>query len=72
MEFIPLDVLIVEDRDSDARLVLTSSPGLRRLSPSLGEVRAVMATRLALEPELTSRAERKPKTLANSDSNWRA
>ncbi len=33
-------------------VVMTSSPGFKRLSPSFGEVRADMAKRLADEPEL--------------------
>ncbi|VEB45154.1 Uncharacterised protein [Chromobacterium violaceum] len=36
-----------------AATVITSSPGLIARSPSLGEVSAVKATRLADEPELT-------------------
>src|SRR6202044_3436018 len=36
-----------------AATVMTSSPGFSRRSPSLGDVRAVNATRLAEEPELT-------------------
>ncbi len=36
-----------------AAAVITSSPGVRRRSPSIGEVRAEKATRLAEEPELT-------------------
>src|ERR1039457_6555091 len=39
---------------------MTSSPGVSRRSPSFGEVRALRATRLAEEPELTSDAERTP------------
>ena len=44
-----------------AAVVMTSSPGRRRRSPSLGEVSAASATRLALEPELTSNACERPK-----------
>jgi hypothetical protein len=43
-----------------AATVMTSSPGLSWRSPSLGEQRALSATRLAEEPELTSEAERTP------------
>src|ERR1700690_2238580 len=43
-----------------AATVMTSSPGLRRRSPSLGDVSALMASRLADEPELTSEALRTP------------
>ena len=46
-----------------AATVMTSSPGLSRRSPSFGEVRAVRASRLADEPELTSVAVRIPKYL---------
>jgi hypothetical protein len=37
-----------------AATVMTSSPGIRRRSPSFGDVSAVKATKLAEEPELTS------------------
>src|ERR1700738_1545085 len=43
-----------------AATVITSSPGFNRRSPSLGEVRALTATRLADEPELTRDALRTP------------
>src|SRR6202140_1070629 len=43
-----------------AATVMTSSPGVSRRSPSFEEVRALRATRLAEEPELTSDAERTP------------
>src|SRR5579884_1298026 len=43
-----------------AATVMTSSPGFRRRSPNLGEVRALTATRLAEEPELTKEAHRTP------------
>jgi hypothetical protein len=50
-----------------AATVITSSPGLSlRASGSLAEVRAEIATRLALEPELTSRLWRTPMKAANS------
>ena len=43
-----------------AATVMTSSPGFSRRSPSLGEVRAVSASRFADDPELTSEAQRTP------------
>src|ERR1017187_10845050 len=43
-----------------AATVMTSSPGLSLRSPSLGEVRALIATRLADDPEFTREAERTP------------
>src|SRR5664279_2141483 len=43
-----------------AATVITSSPGFNLRSPSLGEVSALTATRLADEPELTSDALRTP------------
>ena len=50
-----------------AATVITSSPGLRRReSGSLAEVRAEIATRLAEEPEFTSRLWRTPKKVASS------
>ena len=55
-----------------AARVMTSSPGRSRRSPSFGEVRAVIASRLADEPEFTSTASRTPTNLANSRSNCSA
>src|SRR5580698_6472564 len=52
-----------------AATVMTSSPGLSRLSPSLGEVRALTARRFAEDPEFTSDAERTPTNRANLRSN---
>src|SRR5579872_992434 len=43
-----------------AATVITSSPGRSLRSPSLGEVRALRATRFAEEPEFTSEAHRTP------------
>src|SRR5947207_430688 len=48
-----------------AATVMTSSPGKRRRLPSLGEVRALTARRLAEEPELTSEAQRTPRNRAS-------
>src|SRR6185312_16157382 len=48
-----------------AATVITSSPGLRRRSPSLGEVSALTAMRLADDPELTNEALRTPTKRAN-------
>src|SRR5215472_428479 len=39
---------------------MTSSPGVRRRSPSLGEVRALSASKLAEDPEFTRDTERTP------------
>src|ERR1035437_5327080 len=55
-----------------AASVITSSPGCRRRSPSLGEVSAATATRLADDPELTSTHSRIPNQRANSFSNCAA
>ena len=52
-----------------AATVMTSSPGLSRRSPSLGEVSALTASRLAEEPELTSEAQRTPTKRASFRSN---
>ena len=52
-----------------AATVMTSSPGRRRRSPSLGDVRHVSANKLADEPELTSVACRKPQKRAKARSN---
>ena len=52
-----------------AATVITSSPGLKPRSPSLGEVRHDRASRLAEDPELTSRACRTPNRAANLRSN---
>ena len=52
-----------------AATVMTSSPGLSRRSPSLGEVSALTASRLAEEPELTSDAQRTPTKRASLRSN---
>ena len=49
--------------------VNTSSPGRRASFPNLGLVRALKATKLALEPLFTKRAERVPTYLLNSRSN---
>src|SRR5690242_8774771 len=48
--------------------VITSSPGLRRLPRNNGEVRAEKATRLADDPELTSKAYLVPKNSAKRAS----
>ena len=52
--------------------MITSSPGPSRRSPSLGEVKRDSASRLADEPEFTSRQSRTPHQRANSRSNWSA
>ena len=52
-----------------AATVITSSPGRKRRSPSRGDVSAESATRLADEPEFTSRQWRIPIHFANSRSN---
>src|SRR6516162_48990 len=52
-----------------AATVITSSPGFSLRSPSFGEVRALTATRLADEPELTREAERTPTKRASFLSN---
>src|SRR3990167_11166535 len=46
-------------------IVMTSSPGLILLLPSLGEVNAIKAARFALDPEFVSVAYRTPKNLEN-------
>ncbi len=51
---------------------MTSSPGIRRRSPSLGEVSAESASRLADDPELMSTHSRTPIQRANSRSNCSA
>ncbi len=48
-----------------AATVMTSSPGFNRRFPSRGEVRALTASRLADEPELTRRACWTPMNAAN-------
>src|SRR6266446_10579876 len=48
-----------------AATVITSLPGLRALSPSLGEVRDANARRLAEAPEFEVSANRTPRNLAN-------
>src|SRR5665213_3098971 len=52
--------------------VITSSPGFSRRSPSVGDVRAVTASKLADEPELTSVAVLIPNQRANCFSNCAA
>jgi hypothetical protein len=52
-----------------AATVMTSSPGFSARSPSLGEVSALRATRLADEPEFTSDADRTPTNRASFFSN---
>src|SRR5579872_1838044 len=52
-----------------AATVITSSPGLSRRSPNFGDVRALMARRLADEPELTKDAQRTPTKRASLRSN---
>src|SRR5437016_5608115 len=52
-----------------AATVITSSPGLSRCSPRLGEVKAVTAQRFAEEPEFTREALRIPINFAKSLSN---
>src|SRR5664280_2416269 len=49
--------------------VITSSPGFSLRSPSLGEVKAENATRLADEPEFTNEQPRTPKNWAKRRSN---
>src|ERR1019366_1033880 len=49
--------------------VITSSPGLSLRSPSLGDVKAEKATRLADDPEFTSEHPRTPKKRLNRRSN---
>ena len=49
--------------------VMTSSPGLSALSRRMCEVSAVMASRLADEPELVVSVRRVPVIVANSVSN---
>src|SRR5580704_2514792 len=51
-----------------AATVMTSSPGTRRRSPSLGDVSAEMASRFADEPELVSEHSRTPSQRAKSRS----
>src|ERR1700733_3024530 len=48
---------------------MTSSPGFKRRSPSLGEVRELTARRFAEEPELTSEAQPTPTNFAKFRSN---
>ncbi len=57
---------------NDVAVVMTSSPGCSRRSPSFGLVSAETARRFADEPELTSEQWRTPHQAANSDSNRRA
>ena len=45
---------------------MTSSPGLRRRSPSFGDVRVVSATRFADEPELTKSASRQAEVVGEA------
>src|SRR5271157_3272569 len=52
-----------------AARVITSSPGLSLRSPSLGEVKAEKATRLADDPEFTNEQPRTPRNLAKRRSN---
>ena len=52
-----------------AATVIISSPGRRRRSPSSGEVKALAATRLAKEPELTRERDLRWKQSARPDSN---
>ncbi len=51
--------MILEDRincrGKPAATVMTSSSGLSCFSPNLGEVKALKATKLAEEPELTNK-----------------
>src|SRR3981081_707981 len=52
-----------------AATVITSSPGFRRRSPSFGEVKALRATRLVAEPDLTGEGDRTPTNRASLRSN---
>ena len=54
-----------------AATVMTSSPGRMRRSPSRGEVSVEKATRLADEPELTSRHSETPTNSARPFSSCR-
>ena len=54
---------------NDVATVITSSPGRSARLPSLGDVSALSATRLALDPELTSTQCRRPHQRANERSN---
>lgn len=49
---------------------MTSSPGLMARAPSFGLVKALKATRLADEPELTVIRCLTPRYLARRCSNW--
>jgi len=55
-----------------AATVMTSSPGVRRSSPSTGDVSAESASRFAEDPELQRMPKRVPTQRAIFASNWSA